>query len=176
MINANEAAKIDRVPVLVFSSRDPALLTGKELAGKAIVAPQPAFAKIPRDQVMATYAKMQAFDAAVQEANAAVDCSRSTASIRAQCSLATRLRLAATACATAANSERRTAALDRSRRNECWPTGCFARHSGSGRSQGRGEERDRYFARFRSSIERYICAFDGSLRPYRHDRDRRAHG
>ncbi len=73
IINANAAVKIDRAAVLVFSSRDPGLITGQQLTGKAVIAPQPAFAKMPRDQAIAAYEKMRSFDTAVQESKAAVE-------------------------------------------------------------------------------------------------------
>jgi len=69
---ANEAASIDKAPIVVFGSRDPDLLKGNDLTGKAVVVPILDRRKIPREQLHSVYSKMRAFDAAVASSKAAL--------------------------------------------------------------------------------------------------------
>ncbi len=69
----NQAAKVEHAPVIVFSSKDPDLLRGADLEGKAVVVPQPSFGKIPQDQRMAVFRKMRAFDRTVSASHAALE-------------------------------------------------------------------------------------------------------
>jgi len=71
--SADRASKIDRAPLLVFSSRDPAALKNVDLKSKAVAAPQPDFMRLPRDQAIALYRKMRAFDKIVASSGAAVE-------------------------------------------------------------------------------------------------------
>jgi hypothetical protein len=71
--DANQAAKIDHAAVLVFAARDPELIKGKDLKGKAILAPQLSPGKIPRDQLEAVWEKARAFDAGIASSNATVE-------------------------------------------------------------------------------------------------------
>jgi len=70
---ASQAAKIDRVPLLAFASRDPDLLKGADLAGKAVLAPALDWRKIPPNQLQSVFSKTRAFDAAVASSKAVLE-------------------------------------------------------------------------------------------------------
>lgn len=70
---ASEAGRIDHAPVLAFASRDPDLLKGADLSGKAIVAPALDWRKIPEDKIESVYSKMRAFDDAIAASKAVVE-------------------------------------------------------------------------------------------------------
>src|SRR5579875_2246932 len=67
------AANIKDASVVVLPSRDPALLKGLELAGKAVVVPADPWTKVAPAQRMATFMKMREFDTAVGRSNAALE-------------------------------------------------------------------------------------------------------
>ena len=69
----NRAAHIEHSPVVAFSSCDPALLTGKDLAGKAVVVPQPAYQSMPGDQATDMFEKARAFDEEVAASQASIE-------------------------------------------------------------------------------------------------------
>ncbi len=73
VVSVNHAAHIEHASVLVFPARDPELLKGKDLAGKAVVVPEPDFQKLPKDQVMSVYDKLRDFDAEVGSSQAALE-------------------------------------------------------------------------------------------------------
>lgn len=68
--DTNAAAKIDRAPVIVLKAKDPALLNGLDLKGKALVVPGPT-PQQRRD--MDVYIKMRSFDEAVAKSGAALE-------------------------------------------------------------------------------------------------------
>jgi Peptidase family M28 len=70
---ANQAGSFHNVPVLVFGARDPDLLKGADLAGKAVLAPAIDWRKVPNDRAESLYTKMRAFDAAVSSGKAALE-------------------------------------------------------------------------------------------------------
>lgn len=69
---ASQAATIDNAPVLVFAARDPDLLKGADLSGKAVVVPALDFRKIQGARAETAYRKMRAFDGAVASSKAVV--------------------------------------------------------------------------------------------------------
>ena len=71
--NITQATKVDHAPVVVFAARDPAVLNGVGLSGKAVIVAQPDLRKMPRDQAMALYRKRLAFDKAIASSKAAVE-------------------------------------------------------------------------------------------------------
>jgi len=73
VLEANYAANIDRRPAIVFAARDPDLLNGSELTGKAVIVPVQPRGKISHDQMPAVYNKRRAFDKAVAISGAAVE-------------------------------------------------------------------------------------------------------
>ena len=70
---ANRAVNIDHAPVVVLSARDPDVLKGLNLAGKALIVPARPIGKVPHDQMLAFYNKRRAFDKAVVSSAAAVE-------------------------------------------------------------------------------------------------------
>lgn len=64
VMNANRAVQIEDAPVLVFASRDTALLKGVDLAGKAIIVP------VPAPHVSKT---VREFDKAIASSQAAIE-------------------------------------------------------------------------------------------------------
>ena len=70
---ANGGGNFEHLPVLVFGARDPELLKGADLAGKAVLAPAINWRKIPKDQAQSLYTKARAFDAALVSQKAAVE-------------------------------------------------------------------------------------------------------
>ncbi len=62
---ASQASHFDHVPVILFAAKDPKLLQGVDLHGKAVLAIDTDLQNVPRDQMMAEYRKMRAFDKAV---------------------------------------------------------------------------------------------------------------
>jgi hypothetical protein len=68
--DANDAATIDRAPVTVLKAKDPALLNGLDLKGKALVVPGPTPTQ-RRD--MDAYIRMREFDQEVAKSGAAVE-------------------------------------------------------------------------------------------------------
>jgi Peptidase family M28 len=68
--NTNAAAKIERAPVVVLKSKDPAILKGVDLTGKAIVAP--GLTPADRHDINA-YRKAHSFDQSVSESGAALE-------------------------------------------------------------------------------------------------------
>ncbi len=68
--DADAAAKVERAPVLVLKAKDPALLNGVDLSGKAIVVPGPTPAE-RRD--IDAFRKSRAFDQEVSRSSAALE-------------------------------------------------------------------------------------------------------
>ena len=73
VVEENQAATIDKAPVLVIGAQNPDLLKGLDLSGKAVVVPRLDWRKLPSEQVEAAYRKMRAFDSAVASSKAAVE-------------------------------------------------------------------------------------------------------
>ncbi|MBV9222695.1 MAG: M28 family peptidase [Acidobacteriaceae bacterium] len=73
VFNANEAAQIQRCPVLVFKAKDPDLLKGVDLSGKAIVAPEAFSRPVPAEQREEVFRKSYAFDDAVSAGHAKIE-------------------------------------------------------------------------------------------------------
>jgi putative aminopeptidase FrvX len=71
--DVNQAAKIERAPVLVVGSRDPEALKGADLNGKAVIAPILDSRKIPKEQLRSAYTKARAFDRALASSKAAIE-------------------------------------------------------------------------------------------------------
>lgn len=69
--DANQAVRIDNAPVLTFSSKDPDLLKGVDVTGKAVVVPEQPPARAQRDQAAAR--KRRAFDKAIGSSSAAIE-------------------------------------------------------------------------------------------------------
>ena len=70
--DASQAAKIDNAPVLISKDNDPALLRGADVTGKAILVTAIDFRKMPREQGIAAYRKMRAFEAEIASSKAAL--------------------------------------------------------------------------------------------------------
>ena len=70
---ANYAANIDRARVVLFAARDPELLKGVDLSGKAVIVPARPSGKVPQDQMIALYNKRLAFDEAVAGSGAVLE-------------------------------------------------------------------------------------------------------
>lgn len=73
LMDASQAGKIDNAPLLVFKSSDPALLRGADIAGKAILIPAVDFRKMPREQALAAYRNMRAFNDEIASSKTAVE-------------------------------------------------------------------------------------------------------
>lgn len=73
VVDANQPAKIDRAPVLVFASRDPDLLKGADLTGKAVVVSIPVSSRMPHEPSISIARKTRAFDKAIAGSGAAVE-------------------------------------------------------------------------------------------------------
>jgi hypothetical protein len=73
VVNANNAARIERCPVLVFKAKDPDVLKGVDLAGKAIVAPEQYSTPVPEEQRENFLRKSRAFDEIVNSSQAKVE-------------------------------------------------------------------------------------------------------
>ncbi|HZQ55177.1 MAG TPA: M28 family peptidase [Bryobacteraceae bacterium] len=63
VLNVNRAAQIENAPAIVFASRDPALLKGVDLAGKAVVV----------TQMTRAFEKAREFDKAIGSSHAAIE-------------------------------------------------------------------------------------------------------
>lgn len=73
VLQANAAQTLGHVPLTVLAARDPGLLRGLDLKGKAvIVAAQPSGSAAP-EQSLATHSKRRAFDRAVANSGAALE-------------------------------------------------------------------------------------------------------
>lgn len=68
-----QPGEIQNAPVAVFGSRDPDLIKGADLTGKAVIVPAVDWPKVPSEQRLSLYLKMRAFDAAVASSKAAVE-------------------------------------------------------------------------------------------------------
>jgi len=73
VLAVNRASRIEHAPALVFPTRDPDLLKGKDISGKAVISVQPDFEKLASGEATEVYDKMSAFDAAVLSSDAAVE-------------------------------------------------------------------------------------------------------
>jgi hypothetical protein len=73
VFNANEAAQIQRCPVLVFKAKDPDVLKGVDLSGKVIVAPEPFSTPVPAEQREEVFRKSHAFDEVVNTSHAKIE-------------------------------------------------------------------------------------------------------
>lgn len=71
--DSSQAVHIERCPVLVFRKRDPGVLKGTDLAGKAVIAPAVDLASLPESEREAAYERSQAFDAAVAAGKARIE-------------------------------------------------------------------------------------------------------
>ena len=67
------AAHLDHVPVVFLASKDPALLKGSDLQGKAVVTAEADLAKLNGDDVRAERRKARAFDQAVAASGAVLN-------------------------------------------------------------------------------------------------------
>lgn len=71
--NSNEAAQIQRCPVLVFKTKDPDALKGMDLNGKTILAPEVSVMAVPENQREALYRKSRAFDEIIGASHAKLE-------------------------------------------------------------------------------------------------------
>lgn len=70
---ASQASHFDHLPAVLFTTKDPELLKGIDLHGKAVLAIGVDLQSVPRDQLMSEYLKMRAFDKAVAASGAAIN-------------------------------------------------------------------------------------------------------
>jgi peptidase M28-like protein len=70
--SCTQAAHFDHVPVLILSAKDPELLKGADLKGKAVVTPDSDWDKLSGDARTAGYRKMRAFNQTVASSGAAL--------------------------------------------------------------------------------------------------------
>jgi hypothetical protein len=87
ILNASQAAKIDNAPVLVFKTSDPALLKTAELAGKVALARRVDFRTLSREEAMAAYRNMRAFDTEIASSKALAEILLGAESLPARASL-----------------------------------------------------------------------------------------
>ncbi len=73
VFNANEAARIEHCPVLVFKTKDPGALKGIDLTDKAILAPEQYSTPVPDAQREEFFRKSRAFDEMVDASHAKVE-------------------------------------------------------------------------------------------------------
>ncbi len=73
VVTANGAANIERAPVIVFADRDPELMKGADLAGKAVIVPARPSGKVSNTERLMLYNKRLAFDKAVTASGAALE-------------------------------------------------------------------------------------------------------
>ena len=78
MSDTSQAASIERAPVLAIEAKDPEKLRELNLAGKAILVPQPDLDRFEGAAGMESYRRMHAFDRIVAESNAVLEISVST--------------------------------------------------------------------------------------------------
>ncbi len=71
--DANQAVTIDHAPIVSFSSKDPDLLKGVDLDGKAVLVSTPPPVRAPHEAMLAAFRKARAFDKAVASSNAAIE-------------------------------------------------------------------------------------------------------
>jgi hypothetical protein len=72
-VNANEAVQVERCPVLVFKSKDPDVLKGIDLTGKAIVAPEIFSTPVPAEKQEEVFRNSRAFDEVVGASHAKLE-------------------------------------------------------------------------------------------------------
>jgi hypothetical protein len=70
--SSSQAAHLDHVPVVLLSGKDPALLKGLDLKGKAVVTPDSDWDKLSGEARAAGYHKMRAFNETVASSGAAL--------------------------------------------------------------------------------------------------------
>lgn len=68
-----QAARIDRVPVVVFPDADAAALKKTDVTGKAVLARSTDYRKVPQNKMTAEYMKMRAFNRAVASSKALIE-------------------------------------------------------------------------------------------------------
>jgi hypothetical protein len=68
--SCSQAAHLDHVPVVVLSAKDPELLKGLDLKGKAVITPDSAWDTLSGEARRAGYAKMRAFNQTVVSSGA----------------------------------------------------------------------------------------------------------
>ena len=73
VLDSAKAGKITNARAAIFPSMDPEALKKVDVAGKAVIVPQPDFGKLPEDQRMAVFEKMAAFDNLVKASKAAIE-------------------------------------------------------------------------------------------------------
>ena len=73
VFSANEAAQIQRCPVLVFKAKNPDLLKGIDLSGKVIVAPEQFSTPVPEAQREEFFRKSRAFDKVINTSHAKLE-------------------------------------------------------------------------------------------------------
>jgi hypothetical protein len=73
IVNTTDAAHIEDAPALLLRTMDPEVLKGVDLAGKVILVPLPDTHDMSRQQVIATYSRMEAFNGAVLRSKAAAE-------------------------------------------------------------------------------------------------------
>ncbi len=73
VINSSKAEKITAARAAIFPTLDLDALKKADLAGRAVIVPQPDFRQIPADQRMAVFEKMAAFDNFVKASKAAIE-------------------------------------------------------------------------------------------------------
>ena len=73
ILRASAATNIDHTQAVVFTALDGSGLDKSDVSGKAVIDLEPDFARLPQDQAMAEYAKMQAFSKALSSKDAKVE-------------------------------------------------------------------------------------------------------
>ena len=73
ILRASAATNIDHTQAVVFTALDDSGLSKSDVSGKAVIDLEPDFARLPQDQALAEYAKMQAFSKALSSKGAMVE-------------------------------------------------------------------------------------------------------
>ncbi len=68
-----EAARIDRAPVVIFPDANANALKKADVTGKAVLVPSPDYRKLPQDKMMAEYMKLRTFNRAVGSSKALIE-------------------------------------------------------------------------------------------------------
>jgi hypothetical protein len=73
VLRAIRGSHIENAPLVHFASMNPALLSGVDLKGKAVLSVLPDFRSLPREEATKAYSNMQQFQALVEKSGAAVE-------------------------------------------------------------------------------------------------------
>ncbi len=168
------AVNVEHAPVVVFKTKDAALLKGVDLAGKAVVAPG---VRPGERRSMDAYQRIHGFDEAVAHSGAAVEITVNQT--RAGQPSA---RLIEAESAREKRVPSLTVASDELQRwidhagDKAEARSIDGQYSSAGRSKRCGEKRDRDLAGIRSDAQGYIRHADCSLRSCRDNGNGRTHG